>query len=112
MVTMEASSTTISWAMTTMTRMDQRLGSGPTSVGLTGIAAFVAPGRPVTDFIALLLSGGRAGRYRTGVHGSPVAAAWWLLSDGIQGESAQTASSSTSLRVAAATWIRNAAGGS
>src|SRR5690349_13747642 len=36
MVTMEASSTTISWAMATTTRMDQRLGSGPTSAGLSG----------------------------------------------------------------------------
>ena len=33
MVTIEASSTTISWATTTMTRIGQRLGSGPAHLG-------------------------------------------------------------------------------
>ena len=51
MVTMEASSTTISWAMTTTARIDQRFGSASVAVRTASAAV------PAVTHVALLLTG-------------------------------------------------------
>src|ERR1700722_3200933 len=60
MVTMEASSTTINCATTTMARISQRLGSGPISAGLIGVVSFVGPTCPPVESIPVLFFGGIA----------------------------------------------------
>ena len=56
MVTMEASSTTISVARTTTARMNQRFGSGTNSASATGIVPFVSlPGAALLESALFML---------------------------------------------------------